>query len=613
MTSTNGRGERVATYVRVSTAEQASTGYSVRAQRARLGEWVEREGFRVVEEIADEGFSGRQGNRKGLRRIIELAAAGEIDAVLTWKRDRMFRSLRDRLNKEYILSEYGVRLLATDDTGNRIADTVLDAVAEQESERIRERVQEGMLRKVHEGKVIRGMKAPYGFRASEDGDALVVFEPEMDVLRRILYTVGVEGKSAHATRSALDKEGVKSPLAAEAERKGKVLETVPKWSQTTVRNLVNSDLYRPHDPHEVARLVGPEVAATLEEGRVYGLWTWNRRKTSKTLLEDGETYAYRFDVRPEDEWLRVPVDITDARIEISWVDGARDRLKKRRTKPSKEAARYWTLRGIVRCPDCGSVLSPLTVTRKRKDGSTARNFYYVCRRRFNNSPRDCSQTKHHPAEALEAEVWEFIAGKLSNPREIVAGLDKRIEEERAKLGGDPSREEAHWLNRIAELERRADRLQDAALEALMEDGVVQRDRLTRKSRELAEQREAAERELSACRGRGERVRRLEVLREFYAGEMLPDLLENKPEWASHIPDDAWRESFRENVMGRWDAEVAEHKRRELEKASPEQQRKRYDELMLRLTVEPGGGFRATGVFGEDVPFVSQNDTGWRML
>lgn len=386
MTNTNGHGERVALYIRVSTDEQAKEGYSVRAQRERLREWSEREGFRVVEEVADEGYRGRDANRRGIRRVIELAAAGEIDAVLTWKRDRMFRSLRDRLNKEYILREYGVRLLATDDTGNRIADTVLDAVAEQESERIRERTQEGMLRKVREGKIIRGMKAPYGFRASENGDALLVHEPEMETLRRIFREVGVEGKSAHATRKALDEAGIKSPLAAEAERKGKVLENVPKWSQTTVRNLVNNDLYRPHAPEEIARLVSPEVAATLESGRAYGLWTWNRRRTSKTLHEDGDGYSYSAEVRPEEEWLRVPVDITEARVERSWVDGARDRLRKRRTMPAKEALRYWTLRGIVRCPECGSVLSPTWVSRKRADGSTARNFYYTCRRRFNNSP-----------------------------------------------------------------------------------------------------------------------------------------------------------------------------------------------------------------------------------
>jgi hypothetical protein len=390
---------------------------------------------------------------------------------------------------------------------------------------------------------------------------------------------------------------------------------VPKWSQTTVRNLVYNDLYRPHASHEVARLVSPEVAATLEEGKAYGLWTWNRRKTTKRLLEDGENYRYSAEVRPEEEWLRVPVDITDARIERAWVDGARDRLKQRRAKPSNAAGRFWPLRGLLLCPDCGSVLSPQTVTGKRADGSTARNFYYTCRRRFNNSPRDCSQTKHHPAEALEAEVWGFVAGKLSNPREIVAGLDARIEQERAKMGGDPSREEAHWLNRIADLERRADRLQDAALEALMDDGVLQRDRLKRKLRELAEQRETAERELSACRGRGEHVRRLEVLREFYAepAEAMRNVIERaRAKSQDDIPADVWDETARD-VMEKWErgGYVERGVTRALAEHTPEQQRERYDELMLRLTVEPSGEFRATGVFGEEVPFVSQNDTGWR--
>ena len=61
---------RVALYLRVSTDEQAKSGYSIPDQRRTLPDHAERQGWRVVEEIPpDDGWSGSSPDRPGIRRI----------------------------------------------------------------------------------------------------------------------------------------------------------------------------------------------------------------------------------------------------------------------------------------------------------------------------------------------------------------------------------------------------------------------------------------------------------------------------------------------------------------------------------------------------------------
>ena len=59
MPSTNGQGpNRAILYARVSTEEQARSGYSLAQQLEALREYVASEGYEVFEEVTDPGQSG---------------------------------------------------------------------------------------------------------------------------------------------------------------------------------------------------------------------------------------------------------------------------------------------------------------------------------------------------------------------------------------------------------------------------------------------------------------------------------------------------------------------------------------------------------------------------
>ena len=69
MTTTNGHGpKRAILYARVSTDEQARSGYSLAQQLEALGQYAAREGYRVLEEVADPGQSGASLARPGMDR-----------------------------------------------------------------------------------------------------------------------------------------------------------------------------------------------------------------------------------------------------------------------------------------------------------------------------------------------------------------------------------------------------------------------------------------------------------------------------------------------------------------------------------------------------------------
>jgi Resolvase, N terminal domain len=76
MPNTNGYGpKRAILCARVSTDEQARSGYSLAQQVEALRAYAAREGYEVLEEIQDAGYSGASLERPGMDRVRELVAS----------------------------------------------------------------------------------------------------------------------------------------------------------------------------------------------------------------------------------------------------------------------------------------------------------------------------------------------------------------------------------------------------------------------------------------------------------------------------------------------------------------------------------------------------------
>src|SRR3954454_7060636 len=92
MPSTNGHGpQRTILYARVSTEEQARSGYSLAQQIEALRAYATREGYEILEEVTDPGQSGASLERPGMDQVRDLVAAGDVSVVLAQDRDRFAR------------------------------------------------------------------------------------------------------------------------------------------------------------------------------------------------------------------------------------------------------------------------------------------------------------------------------------------------------------------------------------------------------------------------------------------------------------------------------------------------------------------------------------------
>jgi site-specific DNA recombinase len=182
--------KRAILYARVSTDEQARSGYSLAQQMEALREYAVREGYEVLEKVVDPGQSGASLERPGMDRVRDLVAAGEVSVVLAQDRDRVARKVVLNLVLEEELARYGYELKALNDYAGAGPEAALmrgiqGQFAEDERAKIVERTRRGQERKVRQGRILRGPKRPYGFRYNATQDGLAIYEPEMLVVEKV--------------------------------------------------------------------------------------------------------------------------------------------------------------------------------------------------------------------------------------------------------------------------------------------------------------------------------------------------------------------------------------------------------------------------------------------
>lgn len=141
-----GKALKVATYSRVSTNKREQ---KPEVQVGELKRYCKARGFKVTHEIVDRA-SGGGDDRPGLKRLLQLVRAREVDAVVVVKLDRLFRSLKHLVNTLSEFEALGVKFIATRDQvdlttpAGRMFVQILGSLAEFERELIRERIMLGL-------------------------------------------------------------------------------------------------------------------------------------------------------------------------------------------------------------------------------------------------------------------------------------------------------------------------------------------------------------------------------------------------------------------------------------------------------------------------------------
>lgn len=353
-------------YARVSD-DPRGRGRSTGEQVDESTTWCEREGIRVGKVVVDNDRSAsRHAKRKreGWAEVTELLATGDYDVLVTWEASRAQRDLDAYTDLRTLCSRHGVRwaysgtMYDLNDRSDRFR-TGLDAlVAEDESERTRERVLRAMRANADQGRP-HG-RLPFGYTRVYDERTreLVgqVEHAEQGPLVREAAARLLAGESARSIANDWNARGVPSPYAARQVDRGDEVSVERGWQLTQIRRIVTN-------PAVVARRV--------HRGEVVGAGNW------PAILDD-DTYD---------------------RLEAKFAD-----LSRRQTRQTIGAH---LLTGVARCGVCGGpmVHSKLGMTRQQR-GRHAERHAYQCRYKH------CVARE---ANALELYVTAWLLRRLARP------------------------------------------------------------------------------------------------------------------------------------------------------------------------------------------------------
>jgi len=159
-----------AIYTRVSSDRQKEN-HTIGSQTAALVQYAQTHGYAVPPEwvFQDEGYSGASLVRPGLEALRDLAAQGQITAVLIYSPDRLSRKYAYQVLLGEELGRCGVEVIFLKaPTGDSPEDQLVvqfqGMIAEYERAQIAERNRRGKRHRAQQGMANVLSGAPYGYR-----------------------------------------------------------------------------------------------------------------------------------------------------------------------------------------------------------------------------------------------------------------------------------------------------------------------------------------------------------------------------------------------------------------------------------------------------------------
>lgn len=321
---------RCAIYRRVSTDMQVNEGVSLDTQTTRLYEFASSQGWTIIEDYVDEGFSAKNVERPAVQKLMKDITLNKFDVLLVYKLDRLARSVSDLYELLQLMELHDVKFRSatevfdTTSAMGKLFITIVAALAQWERETIAERVYDNLKARAESGKR-NGGPPPYGYKYDENGNLIVI--PEEAKWVKYIFDKYQTNGSANVAK-LLNKHGAKT-------KKGN------PFSDFTVRGILRNPIY-------------------------CGYNRWNRRSPVKGKAFTGEEII-------------VPLDQENFEIVISKkeFDLTQKKIKSRGNFAFKGKTHY-PFSGVAICARCGRPFSGSSKT--HNSGHIHR--FYKCQGRF---------------------------------------------------------------------------------------------------------------------------------------------------------------------------------------------------------------------------------------
>lgn len=204
--------QRVVAYCRVSTLEQKKKGHGIDIQIRDVTLFAQSQGLFIDRFYKDEGRSGTDERRPGLKRLLRDCRAGGVTTILIPSLDRLSRNVRLTENLFWKFERLDVQVLICDmptynsrDRKDVLIRQIREAIAEENRKDIIERLAKGRQERVRGGKAPGGT-VPYGYRRV--GGMLRKNEKEAEMIR-LIFTLSNDGITQVQIAEALTARGFK--------------------------------------------------------------------------------------------------------------------------------------------------------------------------------------------------------------------------------------------------------------------------------------------------------------------------------------------------------------------------------------------------------------------
>ncbi len=429
-----------AIYARVS-SDQQKEEKTIASQTAALIEFARQENYQVPDEgvFKDEGYSGANLIRPGLERIRDLAAEGQIQAVLALSPDRLSRKYAYQVLLTEELARHGVDMvfIKTPHSGTPEDQLLLQfqgMIAEYERAQILERSRRGKRHRAKQGEVSVLSGAPYGYRyirkTEETAAYYEIIEAEADVVRKVFNLYTVEGLSIGAITRQLNKLGVPT-------RKQK-----PRWERSVIWAMLRNPAYR-------GRACFGKTAVAARQ-----------RITRPLRLRGGiSTRNSANHELPNTEWIEIPVP---ALVSEETFALAQEKLIYNKLHGPRRTIEPSILQGMVHCRQCSYALY-----RTSTHSSARKIYYYRClgSDAYRHAGKAICDQKPIRQDLLDQLVWDEVLRLLEDPALIQNELNRRLE---AARDASPTKRRLETLNRdLIRVRKSMERLLTAYQEELL--------------------------------------------------------------------------------------------------------------------------------------------------
>ena len=336
---------RAAIYCRLSSEDGPDhESMSIGNQRSLLTEYVEKQGWEIVDTYIDDGFSGTNFDRPGFQRMIADIEKGRISLVITKDLSRLGRNyIMCGQYTEIYFPERHVRYIALNDgvdTLNQASSMDITPfkhiLNDMYARDISTKIKSTLHAKAKRGEYL-GALDPYGYlRSPEDKHKLIVNEETAPIVRR-MFEMCAAGMGARSIATTLNNEGILSPTEYTRFRKHNPDtdgEFVRKhfWTRTYVQFMLRNEIY----------------VGSMVQGRQY---TPSHRSQKREPI-------------PKEDWIVVP-NMHEPLISRELFDEAHKKLQTRKKVCSGPSDLPHLFTGLFFCEACGSAMRQ-GYTQKRK-------------------------------------------------------------------------------------------------------------------------------------------------------------------------------------------------------------------------------------------------------